>query len=109
MSNLNKWTRNSCLRLFWTLALSSPGSCALTTAAAPPNVLLIVTDDQGYGDLSAYAHHAPDVLTPHMDRIAAGGVLFSRPSVPAGRLPPRADPCFGCFRTVGPSSKGIGN
>jgi arylsulfatase A-like enzyme len=55
----------------------------VAVAADPPNVLLIVTDDQGYGDLSAYAHHARDVLTPHMDRIAAEGVLFSRAYVTA--------------------------
>ena len=26
-----------------------------------PNILIIVTDDQGYGDLSAFEHHAPHV------------------------------------------------
>jgi hypothetical protein len=40
-----------------------------------PNFLIIVTDDQGYGDLGAFKHHAPDVRTPNMDRIAAKGVL----------------------------------
>jgi arylsulfatase A-like enzyme len=42
-----------------------------------PNFLIIVTDDQGYGDLGAFKHHAPDVRTPNMDRIAAKGVLFT--------------------------------
>ncbi|HSB13263.1 MAG TPA: sulfatase-like hydrolase/transferase [Bryobacteraceae bacterium] len=44
---------------------------------------MIVTDDQGYADLSAYAHSAADVSTPNMDRIAAGGVLFTRAYVTA--------------------------
>ncbi len=35
-----------------------------------PNFLIIVTDDQGYGDLTAFSHHAPDVQTPNMDRLA---------------------------------------
>ncbi|MBI9016388.1 MAG: sulfatase-like hydrolase/transferase [Phycisphaerae bacterium] len=43
-----------------------------------PNILIIVTDDQGYADLSAYAHAADDVNTPNMDRIAKEGTLMSR-------------------------------
>jgi arylsulfatase A-like enzyme len=52
-------------------------------AAARPNVLVIVTDDQGYADLSAYRHAAKDVATPNMDRIAAKGLLFTRAYVTA--------------------------
>jgi len=48
-----------------------------------PNILVIVTDDQGYGDLSAFEHHAPDVETPNMDRLAKRGVLFSQAYVTA--------------------------
>ncbi len=50
---------------------------AQTPASGKPNFLIIVTDDQGYADLSAFGHHAQDVHTPNMDRIAARGVLFS--------------------------------
>jgi arylsulfatase A-like enzyme len=48
-----------------------------------PNVVIIVTDDHGYADLSAYAHAAADVATPNMDRIASKGVLFTRAYVTA--------------------------
>jgi arylsulfatase A-like enzyme len=48
-----------------------------------PNILIIVTDDQGYADLTAFKHHAPDVQTPNMDRLAARGVLFSQAYVTA--------------------------
>jgi arylsulfatase A-like enzyme len=44
-------------------------------AAAPPNFLVILTDDHGYGDVSTY--HASDVRTPNIDRIAAEGMLFT--------------------------------
>lgn len=40
-----------------------------------PNFLLIYTDDQGYGDVSTY--QPTDVQTPHIDRIAAEGMLFT--------------------------------
>jgi len=43
-----------------------------------PNVVMIVTDDQGYADYSAFDHHAPDVDTPNMDRIAEEGMLFTQ-------------------------------
>lgn len=44
--------------------------------AKKPNILLIVTDDQGYGDISAYGG-ATDAKTPHMDQLAASGIRFS--------------------------------
>jgi len=46
-----------------------------TAKAGRPNFLLILTDDQGYGDVSAY--HATDVRTPNIDRIGAQGMLFT--------------------------------
>lgn len=45
-------------------------------AASPPNVLLILTDDQGYGDVSV--HGNPQLRTPAMDRIARSGVRLDR-------------------------------
>lgn len=42
-----------------------------------PNIILIVTDDQGYADLSAYKHASKNCSTPNMDRIAKSGVLFT--------------------------------
>ncbi len=41
-----------------------------------PNLLLILTDDQGYADASAWG--GSDVRTPNLDRIAAEGLHFSR-------------------------------
>jgi arylsulfatase A-like enzyme len=43
--------------------------------SARPNFLLIFTDDHGYGDVSTYG--PADVRTPHIDRIAADGMLFT--------------------------------
>ncbi|HSP42377.1 MAG TPA: sulfatase-like hydrolase/transferase [Luteolibacter sp.] len=44
-------------------------------AAPRPNFLIILTDDHGYGDVSAY--HASDVLTPNIDSIGTEGMLFT--------------------------------
>ncbi len=54
------------------------GLAAMRAAAAPakrPNVLIIVSDDQGYGDIGSY-EHPKEVRTPHMDRIAKRGIRF---------------------------------
>ena len=40
-----------------------------------PNVIIIMTDDQGYGDLSCMG--ATDFCTPHLDRMAQEGTRFS--------------------------------
>jgi arylsulfatase A-like enzyme len=48
-------------------------SCA--PADRPPNVVLIFTDDQGYGDVGVYG--ATGFATPHLDRMAAEGMRFT--------------------------------
>ncbi|MCX6897539.1 MAG: arylsulfatase [Verrucomicrobia bacterium] len=53
-----------------------------------PNVLLILTDDQGYGDLSI--HGNPHLSTPHIDRLGREGVRFDRFYVNSFCAPTRA-------------------
>ena len=45
-------------------------------AAAPPNIVVILADDLGYGDLGAYG--AARIRTPNIDRLAAGGLRFTQ-------------------------------
>ncbi|HYE86141.1 MAG TPA: sulfatase-like hydrolase/transferase [Vicinamibacterales bacterium] len=44
-------------------------------SAPRPNVVLIITDDVGYGDIGSYG--AADVKTPNIDRLARNGVRFT--------------------------------
>src|SRR5438309_476480 len=48
---------------------------AAPLAAQRPNVVLIITDDVGYGDFGAFG--APDVKTPNIDRLARAGVRMT--------------------------------
>lgn len=59
------------------LALSSCGNAADETARQSnlPNILLIVADDLGYGDLGSYGQK--EIQTPELDRLANQGVRFT--------------------------------
>ncbi len=56
--------------------------------AAPPNVILIVTDDQGYGDMSC--HGNPWLKTPNIDRLHDEGVSLDDYHVDPYCTPTRA-------------------
>ena len=45
---------------------------SFATAAQKPNVVIVITDDQGYGDLSC--HGNPVLKTPHIDALAAQSI-----------------------------------
>ena len=54
--------------------------CWTTSAALAqrPNIVVILTDDQGYADISLNPLHPEEVSTPHMDALAAQSVVFSQ-------------------------------
>ncbi len=45
-------------------------------AEGPPNIVFIMADDLGYGDLGTYGQEM--IRTPHLDRMAAGGLRFTQ-------------------------------
>ncbi len=82
------------------LSLLTPGG----QAQEPPNIVLVMADDQGWGDMAYNGH--PRLKTPNFDKLAREGVRFdhfyaqapvcspTRGSVLTGRHPNR----FGCFQ-----------
>jgi len=54
---------------------SMSGGALLQAAKRPPNVVLILADDLGWGDVAM--NGCPDIPTPHIDSIARQGVRFS--------------------------------
>jgi arylsulfatase A-like enzyme len=58
-------------------ALAAPrGAFAARRQPARPNVVFILADDLGWGDLSCYGR--PDYRTPNLDRLAAEGTRFTQ-------------------------------
>ncbi len=55
-------------------------------SATPPNVLLIISDDQAFHDYGFMGHEA--LATPHLDRLAEESLLFTRGYVPASLCRP---------------------
>jgi len=48
---------------------------ACQSEEAPPNIIFILTDDQGFGDLGIYG--ANDIATPNLDQLAKEGAYFT--------------------------------
>ena len=63
--------------LFLALLSVGPGASARqpAPATAQPNVVLIITDDVGYGDIGSYG--APDIKTPNIDSLARDGMKLT--------------------------------
>ena len=82
------------------LASVGLGLSSLLRAATPrPNILVILADDQGWGDLSV--HGNTNLSTPNIDSLARDGALFDRFFVCAVCAPTRAEFLTGRYHARG--------
>ena len=97
--NLYSMSSRACLFCLIPLLLHCGGSGTPDDLDRRPNVVLIMTDDQGYGDVGA--HQNPQIRTPNMDRLHAESVRLTQFYVSPVCAPTRASLMTGryCYRT----------
>ncbi len=69
---------------------------------ARPNIIIMMADDMGYSDIGCYGG---EINTPHLDRLAGGGVRFTQFSNTARCCPTRASLLTGLY----PHQAGVGH
>ena len=86
----NKWDPMAFEKLhniaFVLISLIGLASVQSLRAEPSPNVIIVLADDLGYGDLGCYG--AKDIQTPHLDRMAAEGTRFTDFSVTSALCTP---------------------
>ena len=85
-ANLMLSSRGSQITLGWlwmlsTLLVTSALQTRTDAADPPPNIVLIVSDDQAWTDYSFMGH--PHLRTPHLDRLASESLVFRQGYVPS--------------------------
>ncbi len=70
----------NCFRALFTFALIAAAPAVSTAATRLPNIVIVFTDDQGYGDVGVFG--AKGFATPNLDRLASEGCKFTNFHVP---------------------------
>lgn len=70
------WTKGSSVLFFCASALLAPVSATAAKSIEQPNIVFILTDDMGYGDLGCYGGKL--VPTPNIDKMAEEGTRFTQ-------------------------------
>ncbi|MFM8539755.1 MAG: arylsulfatase [Planctomycetaceae bacterium] len=88
--------------MLWLLAAIVCGGAAAGELPPRPNVVVILSDDMGFSDIGCYGS---EIETPHLDRLAAGGLRFTQCYNTARCCPTRASLLTGLY----PHQAGIGH
>lgn len=75
------------IRFLALVAVTALAACQTApTPTRPPNIVMIIADDQSWGDFGFMGH--PDIQTPHLDQLAARSAVFERGYVPSSLCRP---------------------
>ena len=93
LTKARKWASVGCVLAAITIAIAATpqDAAAATQKADKPNVVLMLSDNVGYGDIGAFQGGAiRGVPTPNIDRLAAAGLTMTQFLVEPGCTPSRA-------------------
>jgi arylsulfatase len=93
--------KSGCVLVTVGLALVAISTAAVAETKNRPNVVILFADDLGYSDIGCFGG---EIETPHLDRLAAGGVRFSQFYNAARCCPARASLLTGLY----PHQAGVG-
>lgn len=98
---MDKIVRIVCLSCFFACCFGAVGlgaeSSTSTSSIKAPNIVVVLTDDQGWGDLSLNGNS--DLSTPNIDQLARDGAMFDRFFVCPVCSPTRAEFLTGRYHT----------
>ena len=85
------------------LLLSSLATVGFAGDQTHPNVILLMSDDQGWGDVGFNGNE--DIHTPNLDAMAASGVRLNRFYAAAPLCSPTRGSCLTCLLYTSPSPR----
>jgi arylsulfatase len=94
--------RSSFQALLFFVGCWLPAAVAVAQQPRQPNIVVILSDDMGFSDIGCYGG---EIQTPHLDRLAAGGLRFTQFYNTARCCPTRASLLTGLY----PHQAGIGH
>jgi len=107
---MNRRLHLKALLILWATLCVFSLQAAEPKATKRPNIIIILADDLGWGDLGCYGN--PSIRTPNLDRMATEGMRFtdfysaaevctpSRAALLTGRYPIRSGMCDDRFRVL---------
>lgn len=77
MTSILKYSITPLLILSSGACLSQKSSTEIQEEKSPPNIIVILADDQGYADLSYSSFSKEEVQTPNIDKLVESGMFFT--------------------------------
>ena len=65
------------MRILCAILLTIIPAFGQAAAAEKPNIIVIMADDLGYGDIGCYGAKPKNLKTPHIDKLATNGLRFT--------------------------------
>lgn len=80
--------RHLCSLFIWVIVFAGSVASGFAAEALRPNIIYILADDMGYGDIQALNPKRGKIATPHLDQLASHGMVFTDAHSPSSVCTP---------------------